>query len=282
MLGLNNIPKVFGLQDTVFHYTSTNTAIEYILHTKSLKFSPRLKSIDPNENIENLITYSGQSDESEIKNKSIEIHNSLKERIKGTKQICFCMNPKVNPLDGIEMVLSAEKYGFLKPRMWDQYGDKYRGVCLSFSKSKLIEQHNELKDEIKYIKYSEFYTNNISIDSSSLAKLGAREYEKYLMGKLSTSFLQKHEDYSGESEYRMVSFNQSDQAFINITESLNGIIASYKGLSPFALENLRKYSSEFAVPLIFVSYSNSGVQIMRDEELKINETFIKNIRSNTY
>lgn len=26
-----------------------------------------------------------------------------------------------------------EFYGFLKPRMWDQYGNDYNGVCLAFS-----------------------------------------------------------------------------------------------------------------------------------------------------
>lgn len=284
MDNLINIPAVFGEQDTVFHYTSMNTAIEYILHTKSLKLSPRLKSIDPIENLQNFISYSisGRAAENdffknEFEEKSAKINKSLKELIKQAKQVCFCMNPPINPSEGIHMVLPAEKYGFLKPRMWDQYGDNYRGVCLSFSKRKLIEQHDELKGEIDYIKYSELRTNHISIDSSILDKLGETAYKETLIKRLSSSFLLKHIDYSGESEYRMFSFNEYDQAFINITESLNGIIASSVSLSPFALENLRKYSNEFGVPLIFVTFNNSGVRIRTDDELRSVEALTKKI-----
>ena len=55
----DNIPAVFANQDTVYHYCTQNTAIEFILYEKKLRFSPRKSSFDPIENLPVTKSYGG-------------------------------------------------------------------------------------------------------------------------------------------------------------------------------------------------------------------------------
>ena len=152
-MSITNIPKIFHDDDTVYHYTTSETALLYILKDMKLKLSPRLISLDPIENTKEFISYSGHSDF-----KLVEIGRKISKELKNAKQLSFCKNIPDELNAGIPTVYPLEKYGFAKPRMWDNYGDKYKGVCLAFSKIKL---QNTLKDtiyfdekDVEYLKYN--------------------------------------------------------------------------------------------------------------------------------
>ena len=58
------IPRIFQDDDTVYHYTTSENALLYILKEMKLRLSPRVNSLDPIENTEEFITYSGESNPS--------------------------------------------------------------------------------------------------------------------------------------------------------------------------------------------------------------------------
>jgi hypothetical protein len=47
MTQTTNIPEIFKSEDTVYHYTTTETALNFILRDKKIRLSPRNNSIDP-------------------------------------------------------------------------------------------------------------------------------------------------------------------------------------------------------------------------------------------
>ena len=135
---MNEIAEIFKKADTLFHYCKTSVAIENILFEKKLRLTSRKKSIDPIENIHPQISdaIAAYPEDIERLEKSTQkdaekIEQNLKSRINNIRQVCFCINN--------EKVESKEDYGFIKPRMWDQYGENYKGVCLVFSKKELLK-----------------------------------------------------------------------------------------------------------------------------------------------
>ncbi|UXE68776.1 MAG: DUF2971 domain-containing protein [Chryseotalea sp. WA131a] len=97
-----------------------------------LRLSPRSQSSDPIENTEHFFSYAGGNHGEGIPADAIRLTNETKKMLRKTKQVCFCKNT-CRPDENGMIFPPFEKYGFAKPRMWDQYGDKYKGVCLVFS-----------------------------------------------------------------------------------------------------------------------------------------------------
>ncbi|MDF3027477.1 MAG: hypothetical protein K0S23_1784 [Fluviicola sp.] len=120
----NNIPKVFTDQDTIYHYTSLNIAIEHILFEKQLRFSPRIHSNDPIEFLKSMTGKGGQyrdlehmlEVEGRTADDSNKISLGLKEKFNQVKQLCFCRNESLEKTQG-QSSFYEEYYGFLKPRM---------------------------------------------------------------------------------------------------------------------------------------------------------------------
>ena len=56
--------------------------------------------------------------------------------------------------------------GFLKSRMWSQYGENHEGVCLVFSKDAIQRELNTLEPKDKYfvyssdMQYTEYFNND--------------------------------------------------------------------------------------------------------------------------
>lgn len=267
------IPEIFKLDDTVFHYCTTNTAIAHILFEKQLRFSPRKNSIDPIENLEiqtsRSMAYFNEKERLELEERNKEnvekIKKELTEKHKNTKQICFCKNELTDPAKGT-IHLPAEHFGFLKPRMWDQYGDKYNGVCLSFSRKKLVELHQSNYPDVAYLPYSEMHLNHISIFINELENKGYDQYFIELMDRLDRGLSRKHVDYSGEREFRLYSFGNDNHEFIDILTAINGIIVSRKNLSDFSKQQLVNYSKSMNIPLLYIDWRKTGASITTIED----------------
>lgn len=142
--------------DAIFHYTKKETAMEYILNDKKLKFGFFHSTNDPYEYRRKSIKafYSGNIDESLWLNSINLIDNT----ILNTAFLSFC----------------TKRNGYKKPRMWSQYGQNHSGVCLVFSKKSLIETiKNELSqnyliynEDVKY--KSKIYNDNLNIHNNNL------------------------------------------------------------------------------------------------------------------
>jgi hypothetical protein len=240
--------KIYKLldEDIIYHYTKSDTAFLYILKNGTLKTSYLKNTNDP---IEYKPQHSSSffSDE-KFRNKSIEIRGKIKKMRSETRFISFCedkgnnnnLRNEINNKHienfylGIENIKFIRKLGCVLPRMWTQYGDKHKGVCLAFSRKELkkeIEKKtNEYKfEEIEYrefpvIKSSALVTNLIGL---SPKKIDSQEYaKKFISENYKELFFKKHNDYRDENECRLIINydKENDFEYINIKSSLKAII----------------------------------------------------------
>lgn len=256
------IPEILSQKNIVYHYTKTHNVIEHILFQNQLRLSPRVNSIDPIENTTPSVLQCsvGYVDEPIVSNRlRDEAIEFIETRLASTKQLCFCMNnQRINFTK--DSGIPKEYYGFMKPRMWDQYADNYKGVCLAFDLDKLKSESNHINKPIDYVTYDSIAFTDKDFDLNALDDEGFDYCKKYL-SKMETVLYRKHSDYSGENEYRFLSQSDNDFDYINIKDSLVGIIVPEKNNTEFALKSLEKYAEDYNVKLIYINWSANGVII---------------------
>jgi hypothetical protein len=257
------IPEEFSKDDTIYHYCSMQTAVEYILANKKIRLSPRLNSIDPLESKKPFISYCGTNTEDDLNCQAFAIGQRASERFADVKQACFCMNNSDLYKSSFYPQLPLEYYGFLKPRMWDQYADRYKGVCLAFSKNELLKNQSQYKAQaIKYVNYNEIPLHHHSIDLDDIINLGKDEYWEKFSRLTEVKMFHKHLDYKDENELRIISFSKDSFDYIDISNSLIGIIisgASYT--TSFMTDTLSKYARDYNVKALRIDWQSIGVSI---------------------
>ncbi|AEV30874.1 Protein of unknown function (DUF2971) [Sphaerochaeta pleomorpha str. Grapes] len=217
------------MEEMLYHYTKLETFLIHILPQKELLFSRMGTSRDPNE-YKSLSRYSYTTDENET-TKFNDFREALEKYKFNSKFLCFSMeNHKGN---------QNPRHEFDRLRMWDQYGDGNNGICLGFSKDKLISTFTSMKSKYSRQEY-EFFNDPINylnfakewhaINAYEVVKDYAPPpyIEKYLSDKRKRDFLffSKDENYGDENEFRLLILTQKDNCTIkiSITESLSEII----------------------------------------------------------
>lgn len=197
--------------DAVFHYTRNSTALEKILLKDCFKFSSFANANDPHEYKDKMIGDGGWGWE-EVRDKADKTSEVLDKLLKNVSYISCCANTFEQD--------SLKIHGFLRSRMWSQYGESHKGVCLVFSKEKLINLLREkYKDEMylfyqadvaykEYLNaYSEYDSIEINSDSfegktpDSIAMDHIEKYQKELL-------FSKQLDYIDEHEHRIVALRK--------------------------------------------------------------------------
>jgi len=231
----------------LYHYTRSEIAIKYILPSMKLKFSP----------------YSETNDPFETKEWSLTIINSLKEleKIKGrkkremlslimkfnesrweyTKEVkrklkiaCFSMD-----VEGFNLDYKVKHFGYKRawgyPRMWAQYGEKHKGVCLMFDKEK-FERDLEIifAGEFDIYKRKIVYKDGLIADglhSISLRSIVSKGIDQAIKERLTRNierfFFKKAKDWRDEREFRYLlypKYDKGEDLYFPITNSLKVII----------------------------------------------------------
>lgn len=202
--------------DAIFHFTTKKIFFEYIKQTMELKLSPLENMNDPMEYSTPYLGYylygNGKTDP---KIKSNAQRMLREKKLKEWKIACFCSNTK------------GQTKGYLRSRMWSQYGENHYGVCLAFSKKAI---HEIINNNYKFekVKYSEntpietdFYYNEIkpSLLESTL--------ESFLEENYAEIFFTKCIDYVDEAEFRLLKRsieNHKQCEYLNISNCLKGVI----------------------------------------------------------
>lgn len=232
-MSINNFLKALYAEDIIYHYTKASTAIDHILFNNQLKFSHAKKSNDPIESAKaNLrgIYYDSEANSSlsaqqyEDQNELIDSVIKLKDQF---TQICFCQNQMEEDSLDINKISNwlghEELFGFCKPRMWDQYADKFSGVCIAFSKHKILSRNSKkmeiIDGKVKYLKFQELSTSKLtSINGNYLAEVGKEIYKSKITQMIKQAFFYKHIDYIGETEYRIGCFISKDKCVPEVTQ----------------------------------------------------------------
>ncbi|MBM5064231.1 DUF2971 domain-containing protein [Vibrio parahaemolyticus] len=138
-----------------------------------------------------------------IEEATLLIDKILREK---SKFMSFCQNDIVAD--------NLQSHGVLKSRMWAQYGENHRGVCIVVSKAKLIEQLTtefELNYRLDYgnIRYEEpDLSRNIpclDIDGPELDNLTSSDVAiNFITNHIDELLFTKQPDYKDEAEFRLV------------------------------------------------------------------------------
>ncbi len=269
------IPEIFKDEDIIYHYTSIETAIKYILRNEELRLSPRLNSIDPFEKKSFSIgRMSRQMDKDKFEelikkheNYAENLESQIELKVKNAKQLCFCQNNYND--DNFKI----DDFGFLKPRMWDQYGDHYKGVCLAYSKSELLKNKNiEDHQKLNYINFSIFKGNFDTFDLDDIDRSETEIYSRNIHKRIDETFFQKHTDYRDENEYRFLNFSPNKYEYVNTKNSLKGIF-----FAPNLIERsevfgqLEVFSKKYEVDLVFIDWEKTGVSVISTNWLGKNQ-----------
>lgn len=228
---------LMGNSDSIlYHYTKFDTAIDYILKEKKLRFSNLRGANDPYEKYNFVFSGSYSCVDKPEKNKmnflttSFWISNALKE---GVQTICFAEDIKTENIVGQQLYNIGR--GFAKPRMWAQYAENFMGICLLFNKDKLLRivdeelQSVEISHaKIHYYREEEFIwkvSHATNINESEMQLTNEVLLDKKINDNRQLFFFSKHIDWKDENEYRLLIRNFSDEyVYVNIDGTLEKII----------------------------------------------------------
>lgn len=232
------IESVTSSESYLYHYTSAEIALKYIIANRTLQLGRYVGTNDPKESKmwEFDLGTNGAADLGSYK--MAEMSEWLSAALKGKAKIaCFAMDS--GELSGNHLKDICRR-GFSKPRMWAQYGDNHAGVCLVFDRKKLSElveeefscKHLVLSGPVTYTNREvirNFYDpddQQYTINLDHLEKVGREAYVRdHLRTHYRRLFFEKMEDWRDESEWRFVIFSKNDKNFyLDYKDSLVGIV----------------------------------------------------------
>ncbi|VXD11146.1 DUF2971 domain-containing protein [Marinoscillum sp. 108] len=260
----------FEGEKTLYHYTSIYTAIEKIFPSNNLRLSPVTSASDPMERLSpnpSVSCYGYDED-----------HKRLNEKIDGKKiakkinafygslrQLCLCRNSPIDFEGQFGGVFEPiDHFGFAKPRMWDQYGDRFKGVCIALSRLKLEEQlpSNYRLLNIGYSKNHLFRPNidTSSVDLNQIEKMGEQEYINWKIESEIKKIGVKHSDYRDEDECKIIATTDNDYEYINITRCIQGIFFT-NGLNYTYESYLKETADRYQIPLFQIDIRRTGLNV---------------------
>ncbi|MFC1785566.1 DUF2971 domain-containing protein [Candidatus Neomarinimicrobiota bacterium] len=139
------------------------------------------------------------------------------------------------------MCLSLNRYksdntllinGWKMFRMWSQYGENHFGVCLVFSKKKLLEFIEKasieyyVADKVIYSKEETYLDNALSLSISQINNSDLDTFcLRHIKSHIDKFFFTKHLDYRDEAEYRVVIYdNNNDYKYFDLSTFIKCVI----------------------------------------------------------
>lgn len=220
----------------LYHYTSAETALNYIFKTKLLRFGAYTKTNDPKE------TKSWRFDLGSNENRDLglypmeELSSWLTQELKGrTRLLCFSMDKE--PITGVHLTDIFNR-GYCKPRMWAQYAERHAGLCLVFNRQRLTKLIQEqvgnscllYSGPVTYVDRGiakdlwrdQQYT--INVDALELDGRGLYA-GRHLRTHWQRLYFEKMTDWKDECEWRFVAFaNSESDLYVAYEGALDGIV----------------------------------------------------------
>jgi hypothetical protein len=260
----------FEGEKTVYHYTSIQTSIENIFPSNRLRLSPVSSASDPMEHAlpnPSVSCYGYEADHLRL-NETVDgngIAKKINAYYRSLRQLCLCRNSEID-FDGQYpgVFEPIDHFGFAKPRMWDQYGDKFKGVCIALSRPKLEEQ---LSSDYRLINitYSKnhFFRPNIDTSGVDLNQIEKDGEQKYLRSRYESEVKKisvKHNDYRDENECKVITATEDDYAYLDLSRCIQGIF--FTNRLNYAYESfLMGKAKEYKIPLLQISIRRTGIAI---------------------
>ena len=215
----------------LFHYTTYSSALGILL-SRQMRLGSLQNMNDPLEfqdHIGDGVTFTGNPSNEEVALLVWQFKNIVTEKQNAVRLASFSMDmPFTNQTKGCqENYFNNLSKGWARSRMWAQYADNHKGICLVFDKTNLIKEFEEtFKKELceTYCRKVN-YTNNLY----SLRESLSQPCDSLLtMDKIEFMF-QKCEDFRDEQEFRLLLINRNlkdnkEIVSFPISNSLCGVI----------------------------------------------------------
>jgi hypothetical protein len=215
----------------LYHYTTASKALEFILHDMTLRLGPISRTNDPAEE-EFLSPVAGDRSDPDL---FFELEDLMARRMLA----CLSRDRPGSAYMGCDPL---SFHGYARDRMWAQYADNHRGVCLFFDRQAL---ESAFRDQMG--KNGMILTGPVSYQEEvplTEAPYSAEEYARigrteWLRGRCEAmarerSFV-KRADWESEQEYRFVFVpnpseecrrNPSEGCQCNETISIRGALSA--------------------------------------------------------
>ena len=173
----------------MYHYTSRDTALEHILSTRKIRLGPLSKTNDPRGTKSWTFGIPGDGDfPASLEERKAEIDRVVRisaaaEKIRANcKVLCTTMDDPTYNSTLYPMI--DFKRGFGHSRMWAQYGEAHKGVCLIFDRAELHQAIENLTAGCNLYYGPVEYTEKISGSEITSTALDQRE----MLSMVSSSF----------------------------------------------------------------------------------------------
>lgn len=153
--------------------------------------------------------------------------SAVDEKMRSVRFASFAMDmPFYNPpKDSQENCYNNLSKGWARSRMWAQYADSHKGVCLIFDKENLVKSFKNAFDSCDSYCKEVTYTNNLYPLQESLAQ----NCMSLLTSEKIDFLFQKCQDFRDEQEFRLLLVDKSlkspdELVSFSISDSLCGVI----------------------------------------------------------
>ena len=249
----------------IYHYTSFNSAC-MILDTKRVRLSSLVNTNDPLEFMDKSLNIIEHDIHNTTRTIDCELNKSFVERQNIVRLLCFSVDfPCIGEEKNQEYTGNLLFKGWARSRMWAQYADNHRGVCLVFDKDEFRKDFGKLRnDDIEIFHDQKItYTNNLSDLDENMTHVSNNDkidgsFEHFYLDEKRRKYLfQKCEDYRDENEYRFVLADKklkspNEEKYVEYTTSLKAII-----LGPRFPKNIR-FSKLSGVEVYQINWEYDG------------------------
>lgn len=192
----------------LYHFTSTDTLIKYILKDNRLMFNNLCKMNDPKESNSWPFKIYDESDIESYSKVNIKLFEDIDYFIK-THWLIACFKEEFGIIGDSD--INEYSRAYFDMRMWSQYGNSHTGVCIVFDYEKLVNSFSNVTDIEIFegsANYVQDYINGIddpfALSFHQISQIGLdetlnRQTEKYYK----EFFFTKSLSWSGEQEYRI-------------------------------------------------------------------------------
>jgi hypothetical protein len=210
----------------IYHYTDRDAGFAHIVPTRTLRFSRLSAMRDPVENkdwIQGLLAPITWPD-ADVQKVVDLVHSTLES----THILSLTLDSPLQP-----GASAQHARGYARPRMWEQYAENHKGICLVFDRARFHEalmhslpaHPDTFAGEVAYADLPlQDHAKARALDVTSLAVEGDGDIEAGLRAHIGRHYpellFRKLEDWRSEREYR----------YVLVDETVRDVTVEYRGL----------------------------------------------------
>jgi hypothetical protein len=227
------MPVEFVLGEYFFHYTSREAAFGGILPDGSLRLSPYRVMRDPLENQHWRFTFSGSGprDDTELMEDLARYDEFERRANNGIRDRSYLLSLTIDAQPRPDGEREPFCRGWARARMWEQYAEKHRGVCLVFDRERLADHFDR---SVKNAGIARFYRRAVAYEGAGMLKPIIPHHElddpdfldRYIAANADSLFFTKTRDWETEHEFRFVAIAGDDVSLsVEYGDALVAVIA---------------------------------------------------------